>query len=117
MVQCRETPDRSEFLERDSPWCRRLCYFTRTFFWQLCRARRELQMAFEKLSLEGKVAVVIGGTTGIGREIALGLADAGADVVASSRREEQVASMARLIEARGRRTLTKACDVAHRESL
>lgn len=74
-------------------------------------------MAFEKLSLEGKVAVVIGGTTGIGREIALGLADAGADVVASSRREEQVASMARLIEARGRRTLTKACDVAHRESL
>jgi NAD(P)-dependent dehydrogenase (short-subunit alcohol dehydrogenase family) len=74
-------------------------------------------MAFEKLSLNDKVAVVVGGTSGIGREIALGLADAGADVVASSRRQEQVNEVARLIEAKGRRTLNEACDVADRASL
>ena len=40
--------------------------------------------------LTGRVAVVLGGTTGLGQAIALGLAKAGADVVASSRRLEQV---------------------------
>jgi NAD(P)-dependent dehydrogenase (short-subunit alcohol dehydrogenase family) len=40
--------------------------------------------------LTGKTAVVVGGTSGIGLAMALGLADAGADVVASSRRREQV---------------------------
>ena len=40
--------------------------------------------------LNGRVAVVTGGTTGIGHAIALGLAEAGADVVPSSRRTEQV---------------------------
>jgi len=39
------------------------------------------------LDLTGRVAVVIGGTSGLGRAIALGLAEAGADVVASGRRE------------------------------
>jgi NAD(P)-dependent dehydrogenase (short-subunit alcohol dehydrogenase family) len=39
-------------------------------------------------SLEGKTAVVIGGTSGIGRALSLGLADAGADVIASARRPE-----------------------------
>ena len=74
-------------------------------------------MSFQKLSLDGKVAVVIGGTTGIGRVISLGLAEAGADVIASSRRHEQVAEVARLIEAEGRRTLREVCDVADRETL
>ncbi len=74
-------------------------------------------MAFEKLSLEGKVAVVIGGTTGIGRQISLGLADAGADVTASSRRLEQVEEVAQLIQAKGRKALVEVCDVADRSSL
>jgi NAD(P)-dependent dehydrogenase (short-subunit alcohol dehydrogenase family) len=74
-------------------------------------------MAFSKLSLDGRVAVVVGGTTGIGREISLGLAEAGADVVASSRREAQVAAIAEQIEAKGRRTLREVCDVADRGSL
>ncbi len=74
-------------------------------------------MAFAPLDLSGKTAVVIGGTSGIGREIALGLAEAGADVVASSRRKELVQSVAREIEARGRRTLRLASDVDNRGSL
>ena len=41
-------------------------------------------------SLEGKVAVVTGGTSGIGRALSLGLADAGADVIATARRQQQV---------------------------
>jgi NAD(P)-dependent dehydrogenase (short-subunit alcohol dehydrogenase family) len=68
-------------------------------------------------SLSGKIAVVMGGTSGIGRVLALGLAAAGADVVASSRRVGQVESMAAEIEALTRRTLRIACDVRDRASL
>jgi NAD(P)-dependent dehydrogenase (short-subunit alcohol dehydrogenase family) len=68
-------------------------------------------------SLEGKVAVVTGGTSGIGQALSLGLADAGADVVATARRQQQVDDTAREIEARGRRTLRIASDVGDRPSL
>ena len=67
--------------------------------------------------LSGKTAVVVGGTLGLGRAIALGLAEAGADVVASSRSEAGVAEMAAEIEALGRRTLRIPSDVASRPSL
>jgi NAD(P)-dependent dehydrogenase (short-subunit alcohol dehydrogenase family) len=67
--------------------------------------------------LTGKTAVVVGGTSGIGLAIALGLADQGADVVATSRRQEQVDAAAKQIEARGRRSLRVASDVADRASL
>jgi NAD(P)-dependent dehydrogenase (short-subunit alcohol dehydrogenase family) len=69
------------------------------------------------LGLSNRTAVVIGGTSGIGRELALGLAAAGADVVASSRRADQVESTAREIESLGRQTLRIACDVCNRSSL
>lgn len=74
-------------------------------------------MAYEKLSLEGKVAVVIGGSSGIGRAIALGMADAGASVIPSSRREAEVAQVAGAIQAKGQKTLVATCDVADRGSL
>jgi NAD(P)-dependent dehydrogenase (short-subunit alcohol dehydrogenase family) len=67
--------------------------------------------------LQGKTAVVIGGTTGIGHALSLGLADAGADVIASSRRPEQVEETAAEIEARGRKTLRKTTDVHDRKTL
>src|ERR1700679_2301230 len=67
--------------------------------------------------LTGQSALVIGGTSGLGREIALGLARAGADVVASSRRSDQVDAMAAAIEKEGRRTLRQTSDVLCRESL
>ncbi len=68
-------------------------------------------------SLEGRTAVVIGGTTGIGHAISLGLADAGADVIASSRRLEQVERTAGEIIAKGRKTLRVTSDVRDRQSL
>ena len=68
-------------------------------------------------NLEGKTAVVIGGTSGIGRTLSLGLADAGADVIASSRRQEQVDETAAEIEQHGRRTLRVCSDVCNRASL
>src|SRR6476620_933561 len=68
-------------------------------------------------SLEGRVAVVVGGTSGIGRVLALGLADAGADVVATARRAQLVDEVAREIEAKGRRTLRVETDVLDRASL
>ena len=74
-------------------------------------------MATDLLSLNGKTAVVTGGTSGIGRALSLGLAEAGADVVASARRKEQVDSTADEIEARGRKTLSIQSDVCDRASL
>lgn len=68
-------------------------------------------------NLHGRVVVVVGGTSGIGRELALGLADAGADVVATARREALVDEVAGEIESRGRRTLRLATDVLDRVSL
>ena len=68
-------------------------------------------------SLAGKRAVIIGGTSGIGRAIALGLASAGADVVASSRSEEAVDILANEIEAMGRTTLRITSDVMSKDSL
>ena len=74
-------------------------------------------MGYAPLELCGKVAVVVGGTSGIGRAIARGLAEAGADVVPTSRRAEQVESAAVEIEERGRRTLRLVSDVSDRASL
>ncbi|MGA3034721.1 MAG: SDR family NAD(P)-dependent oxidoreductase [Terracidiphilus sp.] len=67
--------------------------------------------------LTGRVAVVIGGVTGLGHAIALGLADAGADVVPSSRRLPEVEKAAAEIEALDRRSLRAASDVGDRASL
>ena len=74
-------------------------------------------MAFPGFDLAGRTAVVIGGTSGIGRAIALGLAQAGANVVCSSRRQQQVEEASAEIEAIGRRTIRCTSDVADRQSL
>ncbi|HSF25796.1 MAG TPA: glucose 1-dehydrogenase [Blastocatellia bacterium] len=74
-------------------------------------------MGYSVLDLTGRVAVVVGGTSGIGRAIAHGLAEAGADVVPTSRRTEQIETAAREIEQRGRRSLRIASDVTDRASL
>jgi NAD(P)-dependent dehydrogenase (short-subunit alcohol dehydrogenase family) len=74
-------------------------------------------MAYSKLDLTGRVAVVIGGTSGIGRAIAHGLAEAGADVVPTSRRTEQVDVAAAEIESFGRRSLRVTSDVSDKASL
>jgi NAD(P)-dependent dehydrogenase (short-subunit alcohol dehydrogenase family) len=74
-------------------------------------------MAYSKLDLTGRVAVVIGGTSGIGRAIAHGLAEAGADVVPTSRRTDQVDIAAAEIESFGRRSLRVTSDVSDKTSL
>ena len=74
-------------------------------------------MGYAPLELTGRVAVVVGGTSGIGRAIAHGLAEAGADVVPTSRRMEQVEATAAEIEERGRRTLRVTTDVSDRATL
>jgi NAD(P)-dependent dehydrogenase (short-subunit alcohol dehydrogenase family) len=67
--------------------------------------------------LSGKCAVVVGGTSGIGKAIALGLSSAGADVVASSRSLDSVNSLADILETANRKTLRIASDVKDRNSL
>ena len=74
-------------------------------------------MSFAPLDLTGRTAVVIGATSGIGRVLALGLAEAGADVVPTARRAELIESTAEEIERAGRRTLRVASDVTSATSL
>ena len=70
-----------------------------------------------QFSLSGKCAVVVGGTSGIGKALALGLAEAGADVVATSRSESSTDAVTAEIEALGRRSLSHVSDVQSRASL
>ena len=69
------------------------------------------------VTVAGKRAVVIGGTSGIGRAIALGFAAEGADVIATSRDEERVAEVTAAIDDRGVETTEITCDVAERASV
>ena len=61
--------------------------------------------------LSGKVALVVGGHGGIGKAIALGLADAGADVIVASRNLEALKGAVKDIEARGRKSLAVTADI------
>lgn len=74
-------------------------------------------MTADLFSLAGKIAVVTGGTSGIGRALSLGLAQAGADVIATARRQQQVDETAAAIEAAGRKTLRLTSDVCERATL
>jgi NAD(P)-dependent dehydrogenase (short-subunit alcohol dehydrogenase family) len=74
-------------------------------------------MSSQLLSLGGKVAVVTGGTSGIGRALSLGLAEAGADVIATARRQQQVDDTATQVEKLGRKSLRVTSDVCDRKSL
>ena len=74
-------------------------------------------MTFPSLDLTGRTAVVVGATSGLGKAIALGLADAGADVVPTGRRVKLAAEVAHEIEARGRRSLVIAADVSDTSSI
>jgi len=72
---------------------------------------------FAGLNLEGRVAVVIGGTSGIGHAIACALAEAGADVVPTGRREELVKSSCQRVRDLGRRSIERPVDVRDHESI
>jgi NAD(P)-dependent dehydrogenase (short-subunit alcohol dehydrogenase family) len=72
---------------------------------------------YKGLSLDGKKALVFGGTSGLGKSIALGLAEAGADVVPVSRRAEEVAKAASEIRSLGKATLELTADVTRREDV
>jgi NAD(P)-dependent dehydrogenase (short-subunit alcohol dehydrogenase family) len=74
-------------------------------------------MGHPLLDLQNKTAVVIGGTSGIGLALARGLAQAGANVVATGRREELVKRVSAEIVARGRRSLAQPCDVTDNSSI
>ena len=68
-------------------------------------------MSLSLFSLEGKVAIVTGASRGIGKSIALGLADAGADVVVAARTAADIDATASEITAKGRKTLAVPADV------
>ena len=67
--------------------------------------------------MAGKVALVTGGSRGLGREMVLAFADAGADVVVASRKIDNCQEVAAEVEARGRRALPVACHVGHWDEL
>lgn len=69
------------------------------------------------LDLTGRVAVVIGGTSGLGKAISLGLAQHGAAVIPSGRRADMVASVCAEVRMLGRQTLETTVDVADAQSI
>ncbi len=74
-------------------------------------------MSIQQLfSLDGKVAIVTGASSGLGVAFAQGLAEAGADVALGARRVDRMAETARLVEEAGRRSITVATDVASPEA-
>lgn len=74
-------------------------------------------MTTERFSLDGKVAIVTGASRGIGRAIALGFAEAGADVAVAARSEDDLETLAKEIDALGRRALAIRTDVRKREDI
>ncbi|HXS95293.1 MAG TPA: glucose 1-dehydrogenase [Candidatus Limnocylindrales bacterium] len=74
-------------------------------------------MAKNFMDLTGRVAVVVGGTSGIGRKLAAGLAQAGANVVPTGRRENMLEEICAEVEAAGSKTIRKACDIGSRQSV
>lgn len=74
-------------------------------------------MSLEIFKLDGKVAVVTGGSRGFGKAIAIGLAEAGADVVVASRTQTDLSLVAEEINARGRKSLAIATDMLDRASI
>ena len=74
-------------------------------------------MGLEIFSLEGKVAVVTGASRGFGKAIAIGLAEAGADVVLAARTESALQEVAADIEGKGRKALVVPTDMGSKESI
>ncbi|MCS6805638.1 MAG: SDR family NAD(P)-dependent oxidoreductase [Acidobacteriota bacterium] len=71
----------------------------------------------ESFKLDGKVCIVTGASRGLGRAMAIALAEAGADVVVTARSEAALQETARDIRALGQRTLAVSCDVHHMSSV
>jgi carbohydrate kinase (thermoresistant glucokinase family) len=116
-----ETPDDAYRIVNDRPPDEIVDRILAKLHWeiaeQIAEQRGNNSMGHPLFDLTGKTAVVIGGTSGIGLAMAVGLAEAGADVVASSRRQEQVDDAAALIESRGRKALRLTSDVGDRATL
>jgi 2-deoxy-D-gluconate 3-dehydrogenase len=73
-------------------------------------------MTYAAFDLAGRTALVTGASRGIGRSIALALADSGADVALNSRKADALEKVAQEVEERGRRAVVVAADVTERDS-
>lgn len=70
-----------------------------------------MQDHYKKFNLANKVAVITGASEGIGRDIAIGLAESGADIIICSRREEKLLKVKEIVEKTGSKAQTYAIDI------
>ena len=75
------------------------------------------ETALPEFSLKGRTALVTGAGRGIGRNLALGLSEAGADIIAMSRSAEELDAVASEIKERGCEASTVVCDVTETEAM
>ena len=78
---------------------------------------RQGQNGEGNVRLQDKVAIITGGGRGIGKAIALGFADEGADIVVVSRTEDELEATKQEVESRGRRALAILCDVTDEDQV
>lgn len=74
-------------------------------------------MNLPQFSLEGRNALVTGASSGIGRCLALGLAEAGANIIVAARRQERLAELVKEIETQGGKALAVSMDVTNKDSI
>jgi len=78
---------------------------------------RQYHLWEDIVRLEDKVAIITGGGRGIGKAIALGFSQEGADVVIAARTEEEINSTVEMIQSQGRNALAVPCDVTDEDQV
>src|SRR5262249_28056998 len=83
-----------------------------TFAWSRSPGKKSRADRLPRMDLAGRVAIITGGGHGLGRDLALGFAEAGADLSLCGTNEEALALTVKELKSRGRRVVSRVTDVS-----